>query len=181
MLFARQLFLATAPVAAVAAGMSQAAAAAQLRDNGFGVAEVATIIILGIFVGLLYSEWESMQTPTDKVTADPHRFTSDGHCKHELGFQRCWLRGSRPLQCHHRGCSARHGRLQGQGARKHAVRLGHQRFVKEALDADYDRGFRQRRKLDCLTRCYSHDGLGTAATGRHSLGFRKKRLYLTGR
>ena len=158
MLFARQLFLATAPVAAVAAGMSQAAAAAQLRDNGFGVAEVATIIILGIFVGLLYSEWESMQTPTDKVTADPHRFTSDGHCKHELGFQRCWLRGNRPLQCHHRGCSARHERLQGPGARKHALGLGHQRFCERGI-------------LESLTRCYLHDGLGTAATGNHRMDF----------
>ena len=87
--FARQLSPAPDPVTGVVAGMSQAAIAAPLRDNGFGVAEVATIIISGIFVGLLYFEWESMQPPNDNVIADPRHPTDDGHGKHELGFQRC--------------------------------------------------------------------------------------------
>ena len=63
--------------AGVVAGMSQAATAAQLRDNGFGVAEIAAIIIPWIFMGLSYLEWESRQPPTDNVTADPRHSTDD--------------------------------------------------------------------------------------------------------
>merc|ERR1712079_556196 len=59
-----------APVAPVLAAtlMPQIATAAELRDNGFGTAEIAAIVIPWIFVFFGYFEWESMQPPTDNVT-----------------------------------------------------------------------------------------------------------------
>merc|ERR1712062_750136 len=54
--------------AGAAAWVPQAATAAELRDNGFGVAEIAAIVIPWIFVFFGYFEWESMQPPTDNVT-----------------------------------------------------------------------------------------------------------------
>ena len=57
--------------------MPKAATEARLRDNGFGVAEIAAIIIPWIFVDLSYFEWESLQPPTDSVTADPRHPTDD--------------------------------------------------------------------------------------------------------
>merc|ERR550525_180830 len=58
----------TPAVAAGAAWLPQAAKAAELRDNGFGIAEIAAIVIPWIFVFFSYFEWESMQPPTDNVT-----------------------------------------------------------------------------------------------------------------
>jgi len=59
-----------APVVPVlaAALTPHAATAAELRDNGFGTAEIAAIVIPWIFVFFGYFEWESMQPPTDNVT-----------------------------------------------------------------------------------------------------------------
>ena len=54
--------------AGAAAWVPQGATAAELRDNGFGVPEIAAIVIPWIFVFFSYFEWESMQPPTDNVT-----------------------------------------------------------------------------------------------------------------
>merc|ERR1712008_614847 len=66
----RQSAVVVAPIlaAGAAAWVPQAATAAELRDNGFGIAEIAAIVIPWIFVFFSYFEWESMQPPTDNVT-----------------------------------------------------------------------------------------------------------------
>merc|ERR1711956_174738 len=66
----QQSAVVVAPVLAVgaAAWVPQTASAAELRDNGFGIAEIAAIVIPWIFVFFSYFEWESMQPPTDNVT-----------------------------------------------------------------------------------------------------------------
>ena len=66
----QQTAVAVTPVlaAGAAAWVPQAATAAELRDNGFGIAEIAAIVIPWIFVFFSYFEWESMQPPTDNVT-----------------------------------------------------------------------------------------------------------------
>merc|ERR1712008_404306 len=63
----KQFTIIMTPAVAVAVGaawMPQGAKAAEHRDNGFGVAEIATIVIPWIFVFFSYFEWESMQPPT---------------------------------------------------------------------------------------------------------------------
>eukprot|EP00408_Alexandrium_pacificum_P014551 CAMPEP_0171232456 /NCGR_PEP_ID=MMETSP0790-20130122/40418_1 /TAXON_ID=2925 /ORGANISM="Alexandrium catenella, Strain OF101" /LENGTH=131 /DNA_ID=CAMNT_0011698693 /DNA_START=69 /DNA_END=464 /DNA_ORIENTATION=+ len=59
-----------AMLAGAAAGMPQVAMAFgdELRDDGFGYAELTALAIPFIFVVLAYLEWEGQQEPTDNVT-----------------------------------------------------------------------------------------------------------------